>query len=310
MSVLSSPQGRPETVFALMDLLDAHGGQMPRDEVVEWMVPSIRKHDDPHRRADGEKPKGAILRVTGTIDIADSLGFVRRAGKNIELAVPMPPSIDIFADLVHARLISIPKEHPDSVIMSVFSWFVAQYDQASSKELLGMSNEELANQINNDLQDTDLRKDRIFNKEKYPAWRAWVNFMGLGSDAVWTSGGRFYPHVAKRLIRTLNPLVATEYAFRKRYDLGDVLRVIAKSMPYLDGGQIFMGVAPPINLQTYEKRQISLVLSNALLELVDDGMIELLLPGDSVVPYRLADAVTGQHRGVTQILFFDTGEWS
>lgn len=124
-----------------------------------------------------------------------------------------------------------------------------------------------------------------FNKTRYPRWRDWISFIGLGLDLPITGGPAFYPYATVRLERELASL-------RQHFGIGQeiaaetFLTATVKRMPYLDGGHLFqtatsrIGWSPP-------PRQLSILFSTALRELQDDNQLDLKMVGDTPNAYTL-----------------------
>jgi hypothetical protein len=124
-----------------------------------------------------------------------------------------------------------------------------------------------------------------FNKTRYPRWRDWIAFMGLGLDLPTIAGQAFYPYVTTRLERELR-------ALRERFGTGQeigadpFLDAVGQQMPYLDGGHLFRTAATRIRWSP-PARELSIVFSTALRELDDDGVLELKMYGDAANAFTL-----------------------
>src|SRR5437762_5592214 len=109
MSLMSDTQGTPERVWSLVRLLGAHGGEMPRHDVKEWLDPLERD------------TLGTA--VANTIGAASSLGLVStdNNGKSLRLEVSdLPRDIDCFSDWVHDRLAKLPGDDSDAIVLAAF----------------------------------------------------------------------------------------------------------------------------------------------------------------------------------------------
>ena len=289
MSLLSETQGRPERVFSLLDLLHAHGGQLARGEVLDWLAPAFDADDGVSSGVpDGKKPRQ--IAVGAIIGAARSLGFVAESSDPIALKYPAdgpPSSLEALADSVHHRLANAPADDSDYTLLEVYAWFVVKTaQQGSGWPLSDMTVVHLADQIASELRPNrvDAGKERIFNSTKFSAWRDWIIFLGLG----WTGPSlpNFYPDATIRLGRELR---RPSLPLKSGVDLDaqDVVDALAGAMPYLDGGPLFRSVASTLGW-TPPANQLSPVLSMALRELHDDGVILLQGRGDAKRALMLA----------------------
>ncbi len=283
MSLLSATQGRPERVFSLLDLLHAHSGRLARGEVFEWLAPTFEAGDGASSGVPGGK-KAKQTAVEQIISAARSLGFVADGSDPIVLLPPAdvaPSSLEALADSVHHRLADAPADDSDYPLLEVYAWFVVKtaQQQGTGWPPSDLTVGHLADQIASELRPNrvDTGEDRIFNSTKLSPWRDWMTFLGLG----WTGPSlpHFYPDATIRLGRELR---RPSLPLKSGVDLDaqDVVAALATAMPYLDGGLLFRAVAstlgwtPPVN-------QLSPVLSTALRELHDDGVIRLQGRGDA-----------------------------
>ncbi|NVJ15315.1 hypothetical protein [Myxococcus sp. AM010] len=277
MSLLTDTTGRPERVHTLLRLLEAHGGRLGYDETVAWLQPPVLR---------GEKNSTDAAKQT--IGSARSLGFIRDDGPHLLLDEPSisadPPA---FADLVHARLRDNPSEK-DRVMLEVYALFVVLTDRAEGTSWIEEKTvERLADEIDDLLPRPadDPQQAKVFNKDKYStAWRPWMLYLGLGWE------GRilptFFPHPTVRLEREL-PALSQELGVGRELDPADFLRVLARRMPYLDGGTLFEEAMRRVRWRRTTQR-LTVVLSDVLRELHDDGRIRLHMRGDTVGATRLA----------------------
>jgi hypothetical protein len=116
------------------------------------------------------------------------------------------------------------------------------------------------------------KSDNAFNKTKYTGLNRWYDYSGHGWE---DTGGVFQPNPYGRVKRALSKIFGKE----RRFEADRFFELLSAMCPELDGGEIFMGVAPP----QYDIRlkQLSAGLSHALVDLHQDRVIQLHCPVDS-----------------------------
>ena len=278
MSVLSSTMGKPHHVLSLVRLLHAANGRLPRKEVVRWMAPPLRRAEASH---------GIAAKVTGaeqTLGAARSLSIFVDDGDDIVLQSGVPSDPSQLGHWVHDRLASLDAFHPDAIMLKVFAWFVAQVERTGTySSFLDVSAADLVNKIESSLNPERGPDDaKSFNTTKYPAWREWMEFVGLGqADIPHLPALMPIPRVAvARLLR--------EHGTRHGYDCelapDSVISALAARAPYLDRGDLYLAATkdlPPSPL-------VSRVLSDTLRQLHADRVVELRGAGDAPNATRLA----------------------
>jgi hypothetical protein len=286
MSLLSDTRGTPNTVWAVVNLLSSHQGELQRDALWGWMDPFNTGMDE-----YGKPKKGNLL--DQTLGAATSLGLIEtdRSTSLIRLVEsPVPSSLSLFSDWVHDRLISSPMDHPDSVLLETYAWFVITCAQNKGTTWIRLlSQNDLVDKI-----DTALRSDRTgideesrFNLTKVARWRDWIGFIGLGLEMPSNERGMtFYPCVTERLERELMTLIE-RFGTDKELEASEFLSAVSERMPYIDGGLQFNIAAKRIGWKP-NPRQLSIVMSNCLRDLHDDGLIEMKMYGDTRNAYSLA----------------------
>lgn len=284
MSILSDTQGSAERIWSLLRLLAANDGAMDRQDILNWMAPSFGS--DPTF-----SPSGQATAATQTLGAASSLGLLKANGNVYTLAVAeVPDSIDAFADAVHRRLCEVPTEHADAVVLEAYAAILVLTERhAGTHWIRERSTKELADTDLAEILRTDDQTERRFNSTKYSHWIRWVSFVGLGLPQT-VSGGRssaFYPTLTERLERELS-LVTAEFSGSEEWDVPTFLERLGQRMPYLDGGVLFDELRERAGLRPMGRR-LSRVLSNALCDLHDDGVIELVTVGDTAGMYELAN---------------------
>jgi hypothetical protein len=280
MSLLSDTRGTPRSVWSLAQLLAAHGGELDRSGVWGWLDPFDTG------LKDGDKVPGNA--VDQTIGAAASLGLIAADRSAVRLVVdPLPTHLMAFTDWVHKRLTTVPPDHPDSVLLETLAWFIASCGKLGGTTWIkDHTREGLADQIDDALRRdlAEFPQERRFNTTKYPRWRDWIAFTGLGTDLPGTP--TFYPYITERLQREL-PSMAQELGTGHEVHAADFLAALRRRMPYVDGGALFETAARRIGWSP-SPRQISQVPSIALRELHDEGLIELKMYGDTRDAYSLA----------------------
>lgn len=273
MSLMSDTQGTPERVWSLVNLLRAHGGGLSREGVRVWLDPF-----------DTDTQGTAIQQTTGAAASLDLVESDRSAGSVRLLASDLPGTLADFADWVHAKLVRTPPEHGNSVVLEAYAWFIATCAREESTVWIEReSADSLTDRIRVDL--TSETEQGRFNKTRYPRWRDWIAFMGLGLDLPIPSGQSFYPSATIRLEREMATL-------RDRFGTGAeitaeaFLNALVRRMPYLDGGDLFRTAATRIRWPP-PARRLSIVSSSALRDLDDDGVLELKMHGDAPNAFTL-----------------------
>src|SRR5258708_4152099 len=159
MSLMTDIQGTPERVWSLLNLIHAHGGEMTRVAVKQWLDPF---DSDPKDTA-----------VTNTIGAAASLDLVSTdsSAKTVKSQLPeFPKDISAFGDLAHSRLVQVTSDHGDSVVLEAFAWFVARSAKETRTTWISQySTDELCDLIRHDI--TVGADDKRFNTTRYPRWR-------------------------------------------------------------------------------------------------------------------------------------------
>lgn len=113
--------------------------------------------------------------------------------------------------------------------------------------------------------------DNPFNKDKYIGLGRWYRYAGLGWD---DPSGVFLCNPYERVLRVL----PTVFVGAKRLDMGDFMQRLAAVCPELDGGRLFLQANPQFDPQ---RSECTLGLSHALIELHEDGVLELDCPSDT-----------------------------
>lgn len=266
MSLMSDTQGTPERVWALVRLVAANGGRLPREDVRHWLDPL---HSD----------AGEATAITQTVGAASSLELVNHdtTSKSLNLSInELPSDLAAFGDWVHKRLVRLSDSHSDAVVLRAFAWFVANSaKQKGMTWMNGRSTGDIADSIRSTL-GTD-SEGATFNATRYPRWRDWIAFLGLGYAVPFRGSAIFLPYVVDRMRRIQHDLFKDTAA---EVDARAFLTRLSNLMPYLDGGALFddmaqrIGWAPTVG-------QLSPVTSTALRQLHDRRILELRTYGDT-----------------------------
>jgi hypothetical protein len=277
MSLLTSTQGTPERTLSLVQVLAEHDGRLPRNELLAWLDPAVGRD---------QSEVGNSVAAKQTVGAASSLGFVTESGGQYVLEAGLDvPDLDHFADLTHGRLLTLPENEVDTVLLRVFAYFVARTQQEKSTAWLhSATNKIVADGINKafpERADTGA-EGRVFNEYKMaPFWR-WIALIGLAVDL---PGGGFHPSVAPRLTLELDQAGLPS---GEEIPIRQVLEVVAERMPYMDGGRLFAVAAEKIGLPA-QTRAISPILSTAFRDLDEEGILTLGSRADAAGLVALAD---------------------
>ena len=277
MSLLTSTQGTPERTLSLLQILAAHDGRLPRGELLSWLDPALGRD---------VSEVGNSTAAENTLGSASSLDFAKPSGGHYVLEANLDVrDLDHFADMTHQRLLTLPEDKADSVVLRAFAYFVARTEQAKSTGWLhSATNKIVADGINKAFPEraNTGAEGRIFNESKMPPFWRWVGLVGL---AVNLPGGGFHPYVAPRLARELAQSCLPR---GEEIPLRDVLDVVAERMPYMDGGRLFAVAAEKVGLPA-QTRAISPILSTALRDLHEEGLLTLGSRADAAGLVALAD---------------------
>ncbi|MED5370941.1 MAG: hypothetical protein VX899_08020 [Myxococcota bacterium] len=294
MSLLSDTQGRPERVWSLCRLLDALGGQARRDEVETWMMPASFR--------ENEK---SLVQVRQTIGAARSLGVVRDDGSEIALQVEvLPDSLPSFSDLAHGMLRDQPSD-ADIVMMRAYACVVLETERTDGTSWLAeQSDKQIADRIDEVLRTGEDIETRLFNPTKIAPWRAWMLALGLGFE-----GGpalpTFFPQPAERILREL-PKLRSESGTTGEIPASTFMSLLAARMPYLDHGAVSEEISSKMG---YRLRPgwVSRVVSEALLDLHDDGVLRLVSRADAPDALSLVGDATSPVKSFVGVVLLDGG---
>ncbi len=255
---------------------------MDREELFSWLNPPFKLKDSP------VPPSAGGEAANQTLGAATSLQLVRKEGPLFVLQEELPDTYAEFSDQVHERLAMAKSSDPDHVILRAFAWAVTEIDRQATTNFLQSDMNSLADNINASISDAAPQTERAFNPTKLPPWRRWLIFLGL---AVELPSDGFYPYITDRLWREL-----TYSGLQTHADIPfkDVMSIIGKRMPYIDGGALWKEFAGPKNK---ERSSVSRVLSFALQDLDEEGKLQIKVPGDAADLVQLQ--TDGLHRKST-----------
>ena len=275
--MLSRPQGTPERVWSLVAGLTALGGEAKRSAFDELLNPGYSK--------DGMPVRAKESLAADAVGAAVSLGLIDAGRDKASLVSDVRLNdLPAFADYVHDRLALLKSGETDSAILDAYSWLGAESDkQGGLSWIYDLGREEFADKANAALVGED-EDGRLINTTKVVPWRRWLAFIGLGVPLPLPNTPNF-PSPTARIARELER-AAIEPGTTMPAEA--FLTLLAGRMPYLDRGRLFAQACQRIG-HSPSPRRLSPMLSVALRDLHDDGVIELLLSGDASDHVRLAE---------------------
>lgn len=246
------------------------GGTLRDDELSRWFLPGDFNRDETQKN---------LSRVRQALGCARSLGWVeterRSVHRLIEMDIPTAPGA--FFDHLHATLCKTEKAEDRRVLEAYAIVVLRMETERSADWLADWTNDQLADFIDGGLRAGSQGTERLFNKEKIPAWREWLEAIGLGLNS--QTLGHFLPDPVGRLRRELS-LIAIEFGVDREIPPYDFLGAVGRRLPYLDGGAILSDMSARMG-RSLPTDQVSLVLARALRDLEEDGNIVLVSRGDA-----------------------------
>lgn len=280
MSVLTRPQGVPERVWSLVAGLSSIGGKSDRETLDRLINPGFLR--------DGLLIKTKAELAGDALGAASSLKLIEATRDEAQLAPGFEGEDPAqFADRVHDRLVQLPPEESDRVLLEGYAWVAAESDRQSDLAwMYEWTRDEFADNANQGLTGED-EGGKPMNTTKAVAWRRWLSFLGLGV-ALPLANTPDFPSPAHRIARELDRagLKPGEELTKARF-----LEIIAERMPYLDGGALFKQACQRIGHQP-RPRRLSPLLSAGLRDLHDEGRIQMRPRGDASDALTLADDPT------------------
>jgi hypothetical protein len=295
MSLLSDTNYSPQRIYSPLRLLQSQDGEMSFDGIRTWLNPTIRGIE--------QKDSEENINIRQLLGATTSLGLIEDLSRNqYRLTTPVPPTVEAFADAVHARLAALDMSHPDSIVLEAFAAMVVLTESEGGTSWLDFNAKDRADMINRAVRprgtteyenkdegegDEDdegkVKGKNRFNNTKSPPWKRWMIFLGLGVPM--PRSGDLYPYPAQRLSRELARLRA-EGVIPKALEMQDFIGLVAERMPYLDNGRLFLASVDRVGLPALERR-VSRVLSGTLRDLHDDKRLVLNAIGDAKETYEL-----------------------
>lgn len=276
MSMLSSTQGTSDRVWSLIALLREYDGKITRADAAAWLNPQYLKDD----QTIGEKP----IAFGQVLSAATSMGAVSLVGQELHLnPACTAETYDEFADWLYDQLISLPSQEKDAVLLELFAWVACESaKRQTSGWILEMTNTELADIADAALPSgADDEDERRMNSVKVPYWRRWLVFLGLMEEI--SANPSYEIDMSRRLRREISRLQVERNVSIAAEEFLSLLR---QKMPFIDGGRMYSETARRINF-SQDPRQLSPVLSEALRDLHDEGILELEVLGDISSNHRL-----------------------
>jgi hypothetical protein len=250
---------------------------MRREEMHTWLRPRFEDQYDEGRTAADRMAVDQVLLA------ASGLGLLDLGRDVLELIVPPPSDIQAFSDLAHDLLARMPAGASDADLLDGYACAVVHTELIGARQWFGeYSLVQTADLLTRSLRPRTVdTSDQRFNTTRPPPWRRWLAFIGLSEvlgprTALLSCTGR----LARELARGDLPRDTSLQA-----DL--LLGWIADRLPYMDGGTIYAEASARMGL--VPRPTISRVLSSALRDLHEDGMIRLMTPrGDAQGGVRLS----------------------
>jgi hypothetical protein len=267
MSLLTDTQGTPERVWSTVGAVAAAGGRISRDELWGLLNPRFLHNGLERDIGDGIAHKQAI-------GASVSLELLALEAGEYTLLKPRPSDYEAFSDLVHDHLCAIGPDDPDFLLFEGFAWMFLKIDQLQSLDWTSKSTESFASAIEADIGNS-VGGELRYNQTKITAWRRWTQFLDLALEMPGNLG--FQPCITGRVARELS---RSGLARAVELPAREVLSKLAARMPYIDGGALQTKVAGQMGV-TRDDRRVSRLLSMALRDLEDEGMLELRVRGDA-----------------------------
>lgn len=290
MSVLSSPQGTPERVWSVIAGLQALGGEADRPTFNALLNPGYIK--------EGGEVRAKDLLANEAPSAASSLGLIDLGRDKVTMAPGLTVQDYVaFADHIHDSLIALAPDHIDGVLLETYAWVAAECDRQNDLGwIYDWGREDFANRAKRAVRGEEGAGGGV-NPSNITAWRRWLNFLGLGISLPLTSVPDF-PVPTLRLARELE---RADVATGTVQTAEEFLTLIARRMPYLDRGRLFLLACQRIGHQP-AARQLSPLLSAALRDLHDGGSLSLKISGDASTHVRLTPDPAHAVQAFTSVL--------
>lgn len=286
MALLAATQGTPERLWAIVKVVDAHGGTIPRSDLEQWLKPRWDGISDATRDRNDRNL------VSQALQAASGLGLVETSRDKVTLVVPtLPQDIVGFADLVHALLLAQDEQSADADILDAFACAVVETELRGSRQWLNdRTSAQIADLFTRSLKPRAVEtSDQRYNTSRHATWMRWVEFVGLNESIAWRTT---LLSVTERLHRALR---ASDLPRDTAIHPDAFLAWVASTLPYLDKGTLFLAAAQ--RMGHVPGSTVSRLLSAALRDLHEDNVLRLVVPrGDAQVAAKLAsDAFADVH---------------
>jgi hypothetical protein len=296
MALLSATQGTPERVWSLLNILSAHGGEMDKQALIEWLNPRFTQGSNP--------PKDERSAVDQTIQAAVGLKLIDMGQRRSVrcLVDPIPTHYMAFSDLVHSRLTMTADEDADSVLLEAYAWLVIQIEiEGSTVWIQDWTADKFADTADAAILPREGDPDRRFNKTKRAPWQRWMEMIGL---SITLPTGNTHPDLTTRLERELfNGALPID----TELPVDQLMSHLAKYMPYLNGGRLFERVRQRLQFSA-PTRTVSRLLSASLRDLQEDDRISLVARGDAADNFMLAHDNFSRWRSFGSIILRSTAD--
>lgn len=272
MSLLTDTQGTPDRVWSTLNAVSAADGVLSREDLAALLNPAFVRSGETRIINDAHKQ---------AIGAAGSLGLIELEAGVYKAKVEKVSSYLDFSDRVHDRLCSIGSDDADYLVLEAFAWMSMEIDRRQSLQWCSESADGFAAAVEKSI-GNPVGGELRFNRTKVPPWRRWLQFLNLAIELPGSLG--FYPCVSGRLARVL---ALSNLARDAEIPIADFMNAVAAAMPYLDGGAL-QNVVSSKSGANLERRKVSRLLSMALRDLEDDGVIDLVMRGDAANTFELA----------------------
>lgn len=285
MSLLTDTQGTPERVWSVLSAL-ANLGEQPRPELERLLNPGVKPHLELVKPVNIRQVLGAATSIGG-ID-----GDRTTAASGLTASVLTQTQM---ADWMHDMLCGLEADDKNAVIFETYAWLAARSDKSGSMAWMHEMNAgTFASAAAEGLLGLDDDGDVKMNSSKVVAWRRWLNFLGLA--VVLPSPMQAQPSPAARLQRELVRAGVAGQTLPAQAFIG----LIAERMPYLDRGRLYRQACERLG-HPPSSTQLSPLLSVALRDLHDEGVIEMTQVGDAAGIIRLTEDPTHPTNGFLSV---------
>lgn len=288
MSLLTSTAHTPERIFGLLKLLNMLGGESQRDIVQSIMDPDASEET-------------AFIQ---TIGAAASLNIIEVDRTVLRSLIPTTPSSHAdFSDLCYDRLLETANsgnsdvgEDSNALLYGAYAMVAFKSDQNRSLSWFcdDMDLDAFATEVRMAVAASDAT-GALFNKTKLAPWRRWMYNLGLIEEF---DRNVFIPDVSRRLTAEISrshlPKAGTQSALQ-------FLGWVRTRMPFLPGGNLFASVTG----QRPRLAECGVLLSAALRNLRDEGVLRLSTVGDAAGQVTLSQDVADPIRSFSEISFTD-----